>query len=135
MLAVFNEWDIIELLKSAYERGKVLAGVSAGAICWFTQGITDSWKDKLRVLDCLNMLPGCCCPHYNGEKDRRPSLIEFINSAQIKSCLAIEDGAAVHYKAGSLSTAVSFYKGANAFNIYKENSTINEIPIDSIKIY
>jgi len=135
MLAVFEEWGINRLLLEAYKNGKILAGVSAGAICWFTKGITDSWADELKVLDCLDMLPGCCCPHYDGEKDRRPSVIEFINSGKIESCIALEDGAAIHYKDGNLMNAVSFYKGANVYNIYQENGDIREIPMDSIEIY
>jgi len=135
MLAVFNEWDINKFLLRAYENGKILAGVSAGAICWFNQGITDSWANELKVLDCLDFLPGCCCPHYDGEKDRRPSVMEFVNSGSIKSCLAIEDGAAVHFKNGELLNAISFYEGATAFNIYNQNNEILEIPIDSINIY
>jgi aminopeptidase N len=53
MLAVWREWKIDKLLKKAYNRGVVLAGVSAGAICWFEQGITDSWVNNLNVLECL----------------------------------------------------------------------------------
>ena len=135
MLAVFEEWNINQLLLQAYQNGKILAGVSAGAICWFKKGITDSWADKLRVLDCLNFLPGCCCPHYDGEKDRRPSVMEFMNSGKIESCLAIEDGAAVHFRNGELLNAISFYKGANVFNLSNKDGDICEIPMDSIKIY
>jgi len=135
MLAVFEEWDINRLLLQAYKNGKILAGVSAGAICWFTKGITDSWADELKVLNCLDFLPGCCCPHYDGEKDRRPSVMKFIDSGEIESCIAIEDGAAIHYKGGNLVNAISFYEGANIFNIYKEHGNIHEIPMDSIKIY
>ena len=135
MLAVFEEWDINNFLLKAYNDGKILAGVSAGAICWFNQGITDSWANELKVLDCLDIIPGCCCPHYDGEKDRKPSVMEFIKSDKIQSCIAIEDGAAVHYKNGELLNAISFYKGANVFNISKENGNIHEIPMDSIEIY
>ena len=53
MLAVFKEWGLDKLLLKAYKDGKILAGVSAGEICWFAQGITDSWEDGLRVLDCM----------------------------------------------------------------------------------
>ena len=135
MLAVFEEWNINSLLLRAYESGKILAGVSAGAICWFTKGVTDSWANELKVLDCLDILPGCCCPHYDGEKDRRPSVLEFINSGTIDSCLAIEDGAAVHYRNDKLINSIAFYKGANVFNIYKKSGDLCEIPMDSIEIY
>ena len=135
MLAVFEEWGVNNLLQESYKSGKILAGVSAGAICWFTKGITDSWESELKVIDCLDFLDGCCCPHYDGEKDRRPSVMKFLNSDKINSCVAIEDGAAVHYKSGNLLNAISFYKGANVFNLYKNNDEIHEIPMDCIKIY
>ena len=78
MLAVFREWNLDKLLLKAYKEGKVLAGVSAGAICWFNQGITDSWEDGLRVLDCMGILEGVCCPHYDGEVNRKPSVEKLI---------------------------------------------------------
>ena len=66
MLALWREWGMDTLLKEAYEKGIVLAGVSAGAICWFEKGITDSvWP--MGVLDCLGILKGSCSPHYDSE--------------------------------------------------------------------
>ena len=135
MLAVWKEWKLYQLLLKAYNRGAILCGVSAGAICWFEKGVTDSWASNLTIMDCMGVVHGCCCPHYDGEKDRRPSVIEFINSGKIESCIALEDGAAIHYKDGNLMDAVSFYKGANVFSIYQENGDIREIPMDSIEIY
>ena len=78
MLGVWREWRFDDLLYKAYKRGKVLCGVSAGAICWFKQGITDSWASNLNVLDCLGFLDDVACPHYQEEKDRKPSLHNFI---------------------------------------------------------
>ena len=114
--------------------GKILAGVSAGAICWFTQGITDSWAHGLRVMDCMSFLDGCCCPHYDGEKNRRPSVMEMINNEQISRCLAIEDGAAVHYNNGELLGALSFYENKNAYFVSKTNNEIVEEKIKATDI-
>ena len=135
MLGVFKEWGLDKILIQAYKQGKVLAGVSAGAICWFTQGITDSWAHGLRVMDCMNLLEGCCCPHYDGEKNRRPSVIKFLNQKKISSCLAIEDGAAVHYKNNEIYTAVSFYEGKNAYHVSNKNNKIIEDVIKKKKLY
>jgi peptidase E len=71
MLVVWRDWGLPELLREAWEKGIVLTGVSAGAICWFEQGVTDSWAGELRPFDCLGFLPGSCCPHYDGEGNRR----------------------------------------------------------------
>jgi dipeptidase E len=78
MLAVWREWGVPEILREAWESGIVLAGISAGAICWFEQGLTDSWADRLRPLDCLGFLPGSCCSHYDSEPKRRPSYHQLL---------------------------------------------------------
>ena len=56
-----------------------MCGVSAGAICWFEYGITDSWKDELKIIDCLGFVQGSCCPHYDEEPERKPTLNKFLN--------------------------------------------------------
>ncbi|HKI75501.1 MAG TPA: Type 1 glutamine amidotransferase-like domain-containing protein, partial [Pseudomonadales bacterium] len=64
MLAVWDAWNLPQLLKTALDAGKVLAGISAGAICWFDAGVTDSFEGRLQALDCLGFISGSCCPHY-----------------------------------------------------------------------
>ena len=86
-------------------------------------------------MDCMNLLEGCCCPHYDGEKNRRPSVIKFLNQKKISSCLAIEDGAAVHYKNNKIHTAVSFYEGKNAYNVTNRDNKIIEDVIKKKKLY
>ena len=94
MLAVWREWKLDKLLKKAYQNGKILCGVSAGAICWFEQGITDSWANNLNVLECLGYTKGNCCPHYDEEPERKPSLSKFISNGEISDCFAIDGGCA-----------------------------------------
>ena len=117
MLAVWRDWKLDKLLLKAYNRGAILCGVSAGAICWFQQGVTDSWASNLNVIDCLGFIKGTNCPHFNTESDRKPSVDEFIKSRKIDSCLASDDGSALHFKNGELITAVSFYKNANSYKL------------------
>jgi peptidase E len=74
MLAVWREWNLPNLLQSAIQKGTVLAGISAGAICWFESGLTDSMQGDLMPLPCLGFLSGSCCPHYSGEPQRKPML-------------------------------------------------------------
>ena len=134
MLAVFREWELDKLIINAYQKGKILAGVSAGAICWFNKGITDSWENDLRVLDCMNILEGTCCPHYDGEINRRPSVEHFLKSKEIDSCLCIDDGAALHYENEIIKTAISFYKNKNAYEVKFDGSALIETTIDKIEI-
>ena len=97
MLAVWREWGIDELLHNAYHEGKIMSGVSAGAICWFEKGVTDSWEDELRVLDCLGIIKGNCCPHYDEEPDRIPYTNKFLTEGLINSIHCIEGGSALHF--------------------------------------
>tara|TARA_Y100001970_G_scaffold275558_1_gene376956 strand:- start:66 stop:764 length:699 start_codon:yes stop_codon:yes gene_type:complete len=134
MIAVWKEWKLDKLLHKAYDRGAILCGVSAGSICWFDKGITDSWASNLNIMDCLSILPGTCCPHYDSEADRRPIVHKLIKENTISDCYASEDGAAIHFDNGKVKTGISFYKDSNSYLIKKEKNTIVENKIDSIDI-
>ena len=74
MLAIWRLHGVDRILRTAWERGVVLAGLSAGSICWFESGTTDSFGPDLAILDDgLGFLPGSHCPHYDGEALRRPA--------------------------------------------------------------
>ena len=90
MLGVWNEWNLHNILKIGYEKGIVMSGVSAGAICWFNKGITDSFANKLEIIDCLGIIEGVACPHYDEEEEREPFVNEIIKKHRIKSCICIE---------------------------------------------
>src|SRR4030095_7532467 len=95
-----------QVLQRALARGIVLGGGSAGAICWFAQGCTDSRPGKLTALECLGWLSGSLCPHYDHEK-RRVAVNDLVLAGEFKDGLAIDDGAAVLYEGDKLVRAVS----------------------------
>ena len=128
MLAVWREWRMPELLREAWESGIVLAGVSAGAICWFEQGLTDSWADRLRPLDCLGFLPGSCCPHYDGEAERRPSLHRLLSDGVIAGGIAIEDWTGVHFTGTAIQRVVSAKAGSRAYSLSVVSGSVQEVP-------
>lgn len=134
MLAVWREWGVPELLRQAWESGTVLAGVSAGAICWFDQGLTDSWADRLRPLNCLGLLPGSCCPHYDGEADRRPSLHRLVANGEIAPGVAIEDWTGVHFVDGKIHRVVASKPGSRAYSVRAVNGSVQEValPVDCL---
>ena len=134
MLAVWREWKLDQLLLKAYNRGAILCGVSAGAICWFEKGVTDSWASNLNVMDCMGFIEGCCCPHYDGEKDRKPSVEKFLKESVIDSCYALDDGAAIHYKDGKVHSAISFFKDANVYEVKCVDDQINHEILKSISL-
>lgn len=129
MLAVWREWGLPELLREAWQSGTVLAGISAGAICWFEQGVTDSGADALAALDGLGLLPGSCCPHYDGEAERRPGYRNLIRSGDIGAGVAIDDAAAVHYIGTELAHVVVSAAGAGAYRLEPHGSDVRETPL------
>ncbi len=129
MLAVWREWDLPEMLREAWESGIVLTGVSAGAICWFEQGVTDSWAGELRSLDCLGFLPGSCCPHYDGEADRRPSYHRLLANGEIAAGLAIEDWTGIHFIGTELHSVISSRRGARAYSMRAVYGSVQEVPL------
>lgn len=132
MLAVWNEWGLPEILREAAASGVVMAGVSAGAICWFEQGVTDSWADRLRPLPCLGWLSGSCCPHYDGELERRPAYHTLLSEGQIKPGYAIEDGVAAHFKNAELAAVVSKRDGARAYHVSLSDGRVHEKPLETL---
>jgi len=129
MLAVWREWGVPEILREAWDSGIVLTGVSAGAICWFEHGVTDSWAGELRSLDCLGFLPGSCCPHYDGEADRRPSYHRLLASGVISAGVAIEDWTGVHYRETDVLRVVASKAGAKAYSLRVVNGSVQEVPL------
>ena len=127
MLAVWRDWGVNILLKEAYNNGVIMSGVSAGAICWFTSGITDSWDNKLNVLSCLDFINGTCCPHYDEEISRIPFVHKVLKEKKVSNCISIEGGCAMHYIDGNPFRNVSFENNKNSYNVfYKNNEIIQE---------
>ena len=129
LLAVWRDWGVTEILREAWESGVVLTGVSAGAICWFEQGLTDSFSDELRPLDCLGFLPGSCCPHYDGEAQRRPSYHKLLASGEIAAGLAIEDWTGVHFRGTEIHRVVTSKRGARAYSMRAVYGSVQEVPL------
>lgn len=99
MLAVWREFGVIDLLKEAGDQGKVLCGVSAGAICWFDFGHSDS-GGTFALIHGLGLLRGALCPHFNSEEGRETSFVELICNQHINPAYAVDDGIALHFKNG-----------------------------------
>jgi peptidase E len=118
MVAVWRVHRIDEILRKAWQAGIVLAGSSAGGICWFEGGTTDSFGIKLRAFtDGLAMLPGSFCPHYNSEAERRPLYQRLVADGALPGGIACDDGAAAHFTDETLAEQVSDRPGANACRV------------------
>ena len=126
MLAVWKEWGLDKILKKAYLNGTVMSGVSAGAICWFQNGITDSWASNLKMMPCLNFVKGTCCPHYDEEPERKPAVEKLLLTNKIKNVYAVDGGAALHIKNEKVFKSVIFKKNKSSYLIDIKKKSINE---------
>ena len=126
MLAVWKEWNLNNILQNAYENGIVMSGVSAGAICWFEKGITDSFAETLNIIDCLGIVEGIACPHFDEEKEREPYVNNIIQREIIESCICIEANCALHIKNDFEYSSIDFGKGKKCYKVKMENNNIKK---------
>lgn len=118
MLAVWRVHGLDRLLEKAWRQGTVLAGVSAGALCWFESGVTDSFGEKLQPLqDGLALLPGSFCPHYDGEPGRRPAYRKHVASRTLPPGYAADDGVAVLFEGTQVADVVSSRPGVSGWRM------------------
>jgi peptidase E len=129
MLGVWREWGLPEVLREAWAAGVVLAGISAGAICWFEQGLTDSFAGELRPLQGLGFLAGSCCPHYDGEAARRPTYHQLVRRGELLPGFAVEDSVALHFVGDELHRAVASRPGVTAYRVRTVNGAVQEEPL------
>jgi peptidase E len=98
MIAIWKAQGIDKVLRKAYDKGIVLAGGSAGSICWFQGGTTDSRPQKLSLCDGLGFLPYSHSPHWRREQLRRPLYRDAVLTGKLNAGYAIEDAAAVLFE-------------------------------------
>lgn len=129
MLALWALWGVDAALREAYANGVLLAGLSAGSICWFECGITDSWPGALRSLSCLGLLSGSHCPHYDGEPMRRPAYQNMVGEGTIPGGIAADDGVGLLYENEALADVVSSRPSASAWRVDLVNGAAQETRI------
>lgn len=130
MLAVWRAHGVDAVLREAWERGAVLCGWSAGAICWFEAGVTDSFRAELDALKCLGWLAGSCCPHYDGEEQRRPVYHRLVASG-FPGGLAVDDACGLHYRGDEHAEVVAWREGARAYRVELVDGEVRETPLDA----
>lgn len=131
MLPVWRAHGLDVVLREAYERGVVLAGLSAGAVCWFEGAITDSFGPRFQPLhDGLRLQSGYFVPHWDSEAARRPVLHELILSGAIPWAWAADDGAAVCFRDGAFHEVITSRPAARAFRVERVDGAIVERALD-----
>ena len=124
MLAVWRDWNLDNILENAYKKGIIMSGVSAGAICWFDKGITDSYLTSLEILDCLGFIKGNACPHFDEEIEREPFVRSAIKKKLIKSCICIEGHNAFHIHNECNIKSVNFGDNKKCYELYMQGNKI-----------
>jgi len=126
MLMLWRAWGLVKVLRSAYERGVVLAGSSAGALCWFRSGVTDSYPGRYAKLECLGWLRGSFCPHFDGEPKRKPVYRALVKSGRLPGGYAVDDRVGLHFIDERLTSVVSTKRAARAHRLVRRSGKLVE---------
>lgn len=115
LLALWRRHGVVEIMREAAASGTILAGISAGANCWFEGSSTDSFGPLAPLTDGLGFLPGSVCPHFHGEAGRAESFRTWIAEQALPGPgLGIDDGAAVVFDDGVATSVITESPDAQA---------------------
>jgi dipeptidase E len=126
MMAIWKAQGIDKILRSAWEKGIVLAGGSAGSLCWFEEGTTDSRPKEISKVECLGFLKGSHCPHYDSEVTRRPMYHNYIKRKELKAGYACDDKAAIYFEDNEVKKVIAQNAESNAYYVFEENGEVKE---------
>lgn len=127
LLAVWEVHGVGEAMRAAWRRGTVLAGASAGSICWFTGGPTDSYGPELRPLTTgLGFIDASNCPHYDSEARRRPTYHALVGDGTLPGGWAADDGVGLHFEGTMFAGAVADRPGAAAYRVDRADGGATE---------
>ncbi|MGH8900892.1 MAG: Type 1 glutamine amidotransferase-like domain-containing protein [Egibacteraceae bacterium] len=132
MLAVWRLHGVDRILREAWQAGVVLCGLSAGSLCWFEGGTTDSFGPDLVALDDgLGLLLGSHCPHYDGEPQRRPAYHRFVRDGRLPAGVAADNGVGLRFLGTELAEVVTSHEGHGAYRVHREGAEVRETPLDA----
>ena len=118
--AIWKAQGIDVVLRKAWDQGIVLGGASAGSLCWFEEGSTDSRPKELSIVRCLGFLKGSHCPHYDREAQRRPQYQRLIASGEMKPGWACDNDAGIYFEDTGVKRIVSARAGARVYYVSAE---------------
>jgi peptidase E len=132
--AIWKAQGIDVILREAWDRGIVLGGASAGSLCWFEEGTTDSRPKELTTVQCLGFLKGSHSPHYDREKDRRPLYQKLIGSGQMKPGYACDNDAGIYFEDNEVRRVVATRDDAKVYYVSVVNGEVVERAIQPERI-
>lgn len=116
LLAIWRAQGLDAILREAWQSGVVLAGLSAGSMCWFRWGVTTS-SGAPAAAPGLGFLGGSNSVHHDSEPARRPVYLEAVRSGAIPPGWAVDDGAALIFRATELDEVVTARRGTRAYEV------------------
>ena len=126
MIAIWKAQGIDTALRKAWENGVLLGGGSAGSLCWFEHGTTDSRPGELSKVDGLGFISGSHCPHYDAEAQRRPLYWSKIGSGEYKPGYACDDRAGIYFENEMVKQVVSLDEKSNAYYVSRVHGKVTE---------
>lgn len=126
MMAIWKAQGIDVVLRKVLEKGIVLSGGSAGSLCWFVNGTTDSRPKELSVVEGLGFLPFSHSPHYHSEEYRQPLYHKNIENGIFKAGYAMDDFSGIIFKNGKSFKVVSLGEEYNCFFVSLQNGKVVE---------
>ncbi|MBP6773787.1 MAG: peptidase E [Gemmatimonadaceae bacterium] len=124
--AIWKAQGIDVVLREAWDRGIVLGGASAGSLCWFEEGTTDSRPKVLSIVKCLGFLKGSHSPHYDAEPGRRPLYQRLIASGEMKPGYACDNDAGIYFEEAEVKRVVHTRAEAKVYYVSVVGGKINE---------
>lgn len=124
--AIWKAQGIDVVLREAWNRGIVLGGASAGSLCWFDEGTTDSRPKALSIVKCMGFIPGSHSPHYDAEPGRRPLYHKLIGSGEMKPGYACDNDAGLYFEDTTVKRVVATREGAKCYYVSATNGVVSE---------
>ena len=106
-----------------------MSGSSAGGLCWFASGLTDSFPSRFDRMACLGWLRGSFCPHFDSERARQAVYRRMIKGGRLPAGFAVDDAVALDFVNGRLARAVSSRRSGGALHIRRRGGKLVEKPL------
>ena len=130
LMALWKEWELDRILEKAWKNGTILAGISAGSICWFKEGASDSVPGKVTNVKGLGFLEGSTCPHYDDPEQSGQGYRDMILNGEISEGYGMDDSAAIHFVGKDLHKAICSKPDAKVYHVSKDGNELKEEPLE-----
>lgn len=133
-VTLWKAHGIDAVLRKAWEKGIVLSGPSAGAICWFEEGLSDSRPEEYTAVKGLGFLEGSNCPHYHTEAKRRPLYLKMIEEGKLLPGYACDETAGLYFEGSILKEVITQDKSDKAYRVEVIDGKVVETQLESTLI-